>query len=91
MDRHALIAGDRSKPSALSPGVACAVAHHSPDEPMGWKDGHRSRHTDDRDVLRRIPCYRELPTWLSSGMGAANDQTELMVCLRSIPNISDHS
>ena len=47
----------------LSPGVACAVVRHSR-RTDDWMDGHRSRHTDDTDVLLRIHhVIGELPTY----------------------------
>ena len=81
--------GWRVSSQPLSPGVACAVASFS-DEPMtGWMAaavvtlwyGCASPYT---------PCYyrRAANVWLSSGMGAASpDRQNLMVCLRSMPNV----
>lgn len=47
----------------LSPGVACQL-HVILRRTDDWKDGRRSRHTDDTDVLRRIHhVIGELPTY----------------------------
>ena len=54
-----------------------------------WKDGRRSRHTDDTDVLRRIHhVIGELPTYGYRRYGRCfADRQNLMVCLRSMPNV----
>ncbi|STT85731.1 IS2 repressor TnpA [Klebsiella pneumoniae] len=54
-----------------------------------WKDGRRSRHSDDTDVL---PVYTMLsescPRMVIVGYGRCfADRPNLMVCLRSMPNV----
>lgn len=45
-------------------GGACAQLHVILRRTDDWKDGRRSRHTDDTDVLRRIHhVIGELPTY----------------------------
>lgn len=59
-----LLPGDGSKlRQLLSPG-ARAQLHVILRRTDDWKDGRRSRHTDDTDVLRRIHhVIGELPTY----------------------------
>ncbi len=54
-----------------------------------WKDGRRSRHSDDTDVLLRIHhVIGELPHMVIVGYGRCfADRPNLMVCLRSMPNV----
>ncbi len=54
-----------------------------------WMDGRRSRHTDDTDVLLRIyHVIGELPTYgYRRVWGCFADRPNLMVCLRSMPNV----
>ncbi len=54
-----------------------------------WMDGRRSRHTDDTDVLLRIHhVIGELPTYGYRRYGQRfADRQNLMVCLRSMPNV----
>ncbi len=54
-----------------------------------WMDGRRSRHTDDTDVLLRIHhVIGELPTYGYRRYGRCfADRQNLMVCLRSMPNV----
>ncbi len=54
-----------------------------------WMDGRRSRHTDDTDVLLRIHhVIGELPTYGYRRVWALlADRQNLMVCLRSMPNV----
>ena len=54
-----------------------------------WKDGRRSRHSDDTDVLLRIHhVIGELPTYGYRRYGRCfADRPNLMVCLLSMPNV----
>ena len=54
-----------------------------------WKNGRRSRHSDDTDVLLRIHhVIGELPTYGYRRYGRCfADRPNLMVCLRSMPNV----
>ncbi|EIQ56007.1 integrase core domain protein [Shigella dysenteriae 225-75] len=54
-----------------------------------WMDGRRSRHTDDTDVLLRITMLSEsCPRMVIVGYGRCfADRQNLMVCLRSMPNV----
>ncbi len=55
-----------------------------------WKDGRRSRHTDDTDVLRRLYTMlsESCPHMVIVGYGRCfANRRNLMVCLRSMPNV----